>query len=88
MKSLEARLADRKRREKEAEEQRQETGEILASSTGQGADQEEEEEEDEGYESWTVPELKAKLDELEVDYKSSANKGDLIELLEANAEAE
>lgn len=91
MKSLEARLADRERREQEAEEQKEQAGEILSTGTmaeGQVVGQGEEEEEDEGYESWTVAELKAKLDELEVDYKSNANKGELIELVEANIEAE
>ncbi len=49
----------------------------------------EEGEDDDGeYSSWTVKELKAKLDELEVEYDSKANKTTLIELLEEAGEDE
>lgn len=92
MKSLEERLADRERREAEAEAQREENGTILTESTGatgegrvadqEGDGEEEEEEEEVSYSAMTVAQLKEELDGRTVEYKTSDKKDDLIALLE------
>lgn len=49
-----------------------------------GSDEEEEEEESEGGASLTVAELKAALDDANVEYPAGAKKADLVELYDAN----
>ena len=49
-----------------------------------GSEEEEEEEEAEGGAALTVAELKAALDEAEIEYDKSAKKADLVELYDAN----
>ncbi len=92
MKSLEARKADRKRREQKAEQEQKEARRILAGGTVAGqektGDQDQEQETEGGdekdYQSMTVAQLKAELDGREIEYSSDDRKDDLIELLEAD----
>lgn len=86
MKSLEERIADRERREDEAEKSKQERSEILnggtlAEGTGAGSDGESQ---DTSYNSWKVDELKEELDRRGVDYATNAKKADLIAALEGD----
>lgn len=82
MKSLEARLADRAKREAEAEEQRQENAGIL--TDGSGAEGGVEGGEEGEYSTFTVEQLKEELDSRGLEYKASAKKADLVAMLEDN----
>lgn len=96
MKSLEARLADRERRQAEAEKQREETGNILTDAANNSAgfvagqeesertteEGEEGEEEESLYADYTVEQLKAELDERRIEHKSGLKKAELIKLIE------
>lgn len=82
MKSLEARLADRAKREAEAEEQRQENASILTDGSGAEGGQEGGEEGE--YSTFTVEQLKEELDSRGLEYKASSKKADLVAMLEDN----
>ena len=82
MKSLEARKADRAKRQEQAEADKENANEILRSGTGARTDDGEGGED--GYDSWTVAELKEELDSREIEYASSDKKADLIKLLNDN----
>lgn len=82
MKSLKERLADREERAAQAEADKETAGEILRAGTGTRTDDGEGGEE--GYDSWTVAELKSELDSREIEYASSDKKADLIKLLNDN----
>lgn len=82
MKSLEARKADRAKRQEQAEADKETANEILRNGTGSQTDDGEGGEE--GYDSWTVAELKSELDSREIEYASSDKKADLIKLLNDN----
>lgn len=84
MKSLEARKADRAKRNEQAEAEKKQAGEILATGTVAGAQESEEEEEEEAadYSDYTVAELKEELDARSIEYGSDAKKADLVKMLE------
>lgn len=82
MKSLEERQAERQERQEQAEAQKAEARAILATGTLAEGNTGESEESD--YSSWTVAELKAELDNREIEYAASAKKAELIEALETN----
>lgn len=78
MKSLEERIADRKKRKEEAaaEAKKNGTGQVQADD-GDGGEGDE-------YTDYTVAELKAELDKRKISYASGSVKADLIKALEAD----
>lgn len=89
MKSLDERVEDRKQREADAQKAAEENGNKQPESKpskrkGKGKPADSEEVEETEYESMTVAELKAELDERGVEYASGALKADLIAALEEN----
>lgn len=82
MKSLEARQAERKQREEDAKKNVEQANAIRASGTMADKSGAGSEETEEGYDSWTVADLKTELDNREIEYAASAKKADLVQLLE------